>query len=318
MEKGQFICDLKFGDSVKGCFSVKYKHPPKEYKNGFMFTIGLADKTGEIEATYWGGKNKEKVRQIYDQFKEGDVISITGVVGEFRNRLKIDINEENEIKKSTEYRLEDFVPKTEKNVDEMLLELREKISLIKNPNLRALLEAFFNDNDFVQKFKTAPAAMYIHHAYLGGLLEHTLNVVKLCQSTHKLYPQLNLDLLLAGSLLHDIGKTKEFVVTTNIKVSEEGMLRGHIVLGEEMMLKKVNKIPNFPRNLKMKLSHIILSHHGETSFGSPKQPQFAEAAAIYYADECDSKVNQYIKAKEMATTEDFRTYTKRLGEIYLK
>jgi 3'-5' exoribonuclease len=314
----QFISDLKFGERVNSKFSVKYKHPPKEYKNGFMFTVGLADKTGEIEATYWGGKDEKVVKLLYDGFGENDVVIITGAVGEFRGRLRIDINEGDKIEKCTEYNFEDFVSKTDKDIEAMTGELLAIASSVKNSYLKSLLDSFLNNPSFLRKFKLAPAAMYIHQAYIGGLLEHTLNTAKLCKYMHALHPQLDLDLMLTGAILHDIGKIKEFIVTTNIKVSEEGMLRGHIILGEEMVMKKINHIPDFPENLRMKISHMLLSHHGDGEFGSPKKPQFAEAAAVYHADECDSKIHQYIKQKEAATTEDFRTYSKHLGEIYLR
>jgi 3'-5' exoribonuclease len=317
MDEKQFIKDLVSGKRIKSTFSVKYKHPVREYRNGFMFTAGVADKTGEIEANYWGGRDRDAVQQVYDSFKEGDVVSINGTVGEFKDKLKIDVNErEGSIKRCSplEYNIEDFVAKTEKDIEGMFSTLMGIIDSVDNLHLTALLDSFFTDPRFSMEFKKAPAAMYIHHAYLGGLLEHTLNVLKLCEIAYSLYPKMDRDLL----LLHDIGKMKEFVVTTNIKISEEGMLRGHVVLGDEMLSERIKQIEGFPENLRTKLSHIVLSHHGKSEFSSPKEPQFPEAVAVHYADEYDAKLYQYISAREEATTEDFRTYTKRLGEIYLR
>lgn len=340
----QFVSDLEYGDKVSSFFSVKYKHPPRQYKNGFMFTVGLSDKTGEIGATYWGGTNLSKIQCVYDAFNVHDVVHITGNVGQFNEKLKIDINEKlGEICKTEEYDIENFVACTDKNIDEMLIDLFAIIDSISNPHLKALLNSFFGDSDWSEGFKNAPAAMYVHQAYIGGLIEHTLNVVEICMAIWGRYPMMDKDLLLTGAILHDIGKTKEFQVTTNIGISEEGMLRGHIPLGEEMLLEKIKEIEEnsalyrsnmvnelqsdddpvvgssgFPEVLKSKLAHMILSHHGRGEYGSPKEPQFPEAAAIYYADECDAKVFQYVRAKEDASTEDFHIYNKRLGQIYLK
>lgn len=317
----QLIKDLKSSDKIQSYFSVKYKHPLREYRKGFMFVLGLADNSGEIESIYWGDQDKNFAQEIYDSIKENDVVYIEGIVNEFQNKLKIDINKETGIVKKSkeeEYEIEDFVPKTPRDIEEMSKELYKIIDSIKNKYLKELLNTFFSDEHFIREFEKAPAAMYIHQAYIGGLLEHTLNVVKICQSINLIYPKLDTDLLFTGAILHDIGKIKEFVVTSNIKQSEEGMLRGHIILGEEMVLKKIAHINDFPDNLKIKIAHIMLSHHGSTEFGSPKEPQFPEALAVYYADETDSKVSQYIQAKEDANTDDFRTYSKRLGQIYLR
>ncbi len=184
MQNKQFISDIEpigsAGKKVESPFSIKYRHPPKAYKNGFMFTIGLADKTGEIEATFWGGKDENEVRNLYSSMKDDNVIYVTGTVGVFRDKTKIDINDINGIKlcKEGEYNLEDFVPVSEKDINLMFSELLKIVDSIKNIHLKALLDLFFRDSVFSDNFKKAPAAMYIHHAYIGGLLEHTLNVAK--------------------------------------------------------------------------------------------------------------------------------------------
>lgn len=340
----RFVSDLEYGDKVSSVFSVKYKHPPRQYKNGFMFTVGLSDKTGEVGATYWGGTNLGKIQSVYDAFGVHDVVHITGLVGQFNEKLKIDINEKlGEISKAEEYDIENFVARTDKNIDEMLIDLFDIIGSISNPHLKALLDSFFGDADWSEQFKNAPAAMYIHQAYIGGLLEHTLNVANICMAIHNAYPSMDKDLLFTGAILHDIGKIKEFQVTTNIGISEVGMLRGHIPIGEGMLLEKIKEVEEnsrhyqsdemakgrlddylamgpgeFPEVLKSKLAHIILSHHGRGEYGSPKEPQFPEAAAIFYADECDAKIFQYVRAKADASTEDFHIYNKRLGQIYLR
>ncbi len=320
MSSKQFIENLEVGADVNSVFSVKYKHPPRPYKNGFMFDVGIADKTGEIEIFYFGGTNESKVKDVYSKFEIDDVIEIKrGRVTQYKDSKHITLNEDTgEIIKVSEYDIYDFVPKTENDIEEMTKNLIQTIESIKNTHLKSLLASFFSNSDFLESFKKTPAALYIHHAYIGGLLEHTLHVIELCKSISEVYPALDKDLLLTGATLHDVGKIKEFAVTTNIKQTEDGMLRGHITLGEEMVLEKIKLIHDFPETLRLKLAHIMLSHHGSNEYGSPQEPCFPEAVAIHYADEFDSKVDQYVKIKDSANTEDFRTYTKRLGSIYLK
>lgn len=314
----QFVSDLKPGEKVESFFSVKYKHPLKAYKKGFFFELGLSDKTGEIELTYWGGSNKDAVEKLYSSFSKNDIVFVSGSVSEFNNAIQIDVNEESGfIEKRSGFDLEDFVPVSKRNLDEMVSELNSLISSLKNPFLKKLLENIFSTS-FIDSFKKAPAAMYIHHAYVGGLLEHTLNVVKISKTVCSIYSSMDEDLVVAGAILHDIGKTKEFCVSTNIGISEEGLLRGHVILGEEIVSKEIEKIPGFPEVLKLKLLHIVLSHHGTHSFGAPREPAFPEATAVYYADETDSKVSQFVFFKENALTEDFHAYAKRLGQMYLK
>lgn len=317
--KKQFVSDLLFGDAVSDVFAVKYRHPPREYKNGFFFEVGLADRTGDIALTYWGGIDRNQVQSIYDSFKEDDVVFVNGAVSEYRGAIRLDVNEgKGKISKVASYEAADFVPRTESDTNALLAEITAEMDAMQDPHLKALLNSFFRDSAFVKGFTLSPGAMSIHHACIGGLLEHTSHVLKICCRLYEIYPSMDRDLLAAGAILHDIGKMKEFRVTTTIRQSEEGMLRGHIILGEEMVLDRIGKIPDFPETLKMKLAHVLLTHHGEPEHGSPKRPTFPEAVAVHYADEVDAQVEQYVRLKEEADTEDFRTYSKRLGEIYLK
>ncbi len=317
----QFISDLKVGDKIDSYFSVKYKRPIEMYTKGFRFRAGLADKTGEVELNYWGDKNKESIQNIYKNFDEGDVISVRGIVGEFRDNLKIDVNlESGYLKKleSNEYDIETLLGKTNQDTNSMLNYIFDIIKSMQNQYLKKLLQSFFEDKEFVEEFKKIPASMYMHHACVGGLLEHTWGVVQICEIIAKIHPSLDKDLMYAGAILHDVGKISEFHVSTHIKVTERGMLRSHISIGEEMLLEKIKLIDNFPAQLKSKLLHIMISHHGEKEYGAVKEPQFPEAATVYLADYLDSRITQYIRIKKDAKTEDFRTYSKYLGEIYLK
>ncbi|MCD6226870.1 HD domain-containing protein [Candidatus Micrarchaeota archaeon] len=319
--KNGYIKDFDNGMKVDTLFSVKYKHGIRNYANGYMFDIGVADKTGEIEVSYWGGNDIGQVEKVFNSFSKNDVVHIKGVVSEWRNKKKIDVNPpDGVIEQVMKYDIEDFVAKTDKNIDDMFNEFMKYVDSVHDTHLNQLLHSFFDDQEFADIFKKSSAAMYLHQPYIGGLLEHTLNVVKVCEVAYSLYPVMDHDLLITGALLHDIGKIKEFEMSTNIRVSEQGMLLGHVTLGASMILEKIDKIPGFPETLKLKLVHIILSHHGSGDFGSPRKPMLPEAVAVYFADDMDSKLYQYIKLREdgRKTSDDFRTYNKYVGEIYLK
>jgi 3'-5' exoribonuclease len=291
--KKQFVKDLKTGEQVDSAFSVKYKKPPRKYRYGYLFEFRISDMTDEMTVKYWGDNNENEVRKLYDSFNTNSVVRIKGMVDEYTS--------------------------IDEDTTKMMGKLIAIIKTIENKSLNSLLFAFFSDEAFVSEFKKAPASMHLHLNCLGGLLKHTLNVVWLCQKIFEIHPQLDRDLLLTGAILHDIGKIKEYKVTTNIDISREGMLRGHIIMGEEMIMERANNIPDFPQNLKLKVAHIILSHHGELEWGSPKKPQLPEAIAVHFADNCDAKVEQYIRIKEEALTEDPWVYSKRFKtSIYLE
>jgi 3'-5' exoribonuclease len=320
----QFINELKEGQAVDSTFSVKYKKPPSNYKSksGCWFTVGLSDMTGEMELKFWGGLDKGATTKRYSTFKEDDVIHVTGFARAVldKGKLEIHVNEDSgRLDKTDDFNIEDFVPRTKQDIEKMLAEINSAIASIENRHIKALMESFFNDKAFVKEFSRSPSGITMHHNYVGGLLEHTLHVLHICRSLLEIYPQMDRDLLFAGAVLHDIGKTREFRTTTNIKQTEDGMLRGHITISQEMLLEKISGIAGFPDELKLKIAHILLSHHGNGEYGSPVIPAFAEAEAIHYADECDTKLDQHITTKEDPRTEDFRTYSRKLGRlVYLK
>lgn len=319
--KNQFVQDLKEGDLVNSMFAVKYKKPPREYKSkskeGEWFEIRIADKTGEITAKYWGD-DVIFTEKIFKSFYKDDVIFIRGKVNTYRNGIEVLI-EPGKIRKCApdEYEISDFIAVADKDIEVMWSELIEISETIKEP-YRSLLHSFLGDDEFSMEFKRAPAAMHRHQNYVGGLLEHTLNVVKICQRIHEIHPHLDYSLLLTGAILHDIGKTKEMKMSTSIDISEEGMLLGHITIGVEMLTEKIKNLERFPMQIKLKLMHIILSHHGRLEYGSPKTPQFPEAHAVYFADELDAKVDYVLRLKEEAETEDQWIWKRDIGHIYLK
>ncbi len=319
--KRQFVKDLKEGEEVESTFSVKYKKPIRKYARGFMFELRLSDRSGEITAKYWGQGEEDAVRKVYGGFEADDVVLIKGLASSYRDVPEISISPDN---KGRIARVElscvdltDFVDVSDTDLDVMRQEITQAISSVKSHHLRLLLERIFTD-EFMDQFVKAPASMWLHCNWVGGLAEHTLNVMRTCEFLSTSYPELDRDLLVAGALLHDVGKVLEYEVKTNIDVSEEGMLRGHIIIGAEMVSRACDQIEGMPDSLRLKIIHMVLSSHGELALGSPKKPQFPEAVALHFADDIDAKLEQYIVAKDKAQTEDPWIYDKRLGHIYLR
>jgi len=316
-KKKQLIKDFKKDDIISDIFVVKFKKPVEPYKNGFKFELRLGDSSKEIMYKYWGPSDEAKVKFLYDSIKSDDVVLVQGRVNEWNSQLEISANDHNiiQVLSSEEYEAGDFVRQGSKPVGVMFQNLMEYIESVKNKDLRKILDYFFNDNDFVKRFQDSPAAMYIHHGWIGGLLEHTLSVVTLCMDILKLHDGMDRDLLITGAILHDIGKIEEFTVTTSIKVSTKGMLLGHVTIGIEILTRAMDKLET-PEPLRFKIIHMIMTHMGE--YGSNKLPAFPEALTIFHADQLDAKVLQMSELKENAQTEDDYFYHKEFGNVYLR
>ncbi len=287
--KEQFVRDLKEGAKVLSFFLVKHKQLEdfRDRTRGQFLTLSLSDKTGQVLARVWEG-----APEVAETFEEGDVVKVLGEAEEYLGRLQVIVDKLRPAQED-EYQLEDFLPHTERDIEEMLTTVRETIASVENPHLRALLDKFFADEEFVAAFSRAPSARRIHHAYLGGLLEHTVEVVALCQTVLTLYPQINRDLLLTGALLHDVGKIREFTYQRDIDYSDEGRLLGHVVLSERMITERLAEIPDFPPELALRLHHLVVSHHGRYEWGSPRRPKTLEACALHYVDNLDAQVNRF-------------------------
>ena len=307
-----FIDGLKENDKFESTFLVKGKALALSKNGKHYLNLKLGDKTGEIEARVWD--NAEYFSSI---FEKDDFIRGTARVSKYQNNLQLvffDIEkcDENEIF------IDDFLPKTDKNIERMFKELVEISKEIKNGYLRGLLNLFFEDEEFTRRFKIAPAAKGLHHVYIGGLLEHSLSVGKLILDVAKHYKGINTDLLLTGGILHDIGKIHELSYDRSFDYTDKGRLLGHITIGVEMIEDKIIEVPDFPEDLGMLLKHLILSHHGHYEFGSPKRPKTIEAIILYYLDDLDSKVNgfqQFIE-KEKGNKSKWTSYH-RLFERYI-
>lgn len=315
-EKG--LADLKANEPVKDLFAVRFKKPVEATKNNtYYFTLKVQDASGDMVLKYWGGSNKELITALYESIKPDQVVYVEGVAKEFNGKLDLNVNEPNlKPLKSDEYNLKDFVKVSEKDVEVMFRELLGHVNSVTNPELKLVLDSFFNDEEFVEKFKFAPGAMYLHHGWVSGLLEHTLTVTNICLDLAK-HHKLDKDLLIAGAVLHDIGKIEEFEVTSMIKVSDKGNLVGHLTIGVQMLTRKLDQL-NISENTKNKLLHILISHHGKVEYGCPKNPAFPEALIIAKADDLDAAALQIIEAKENAKTEDSFINDRKLGNVYLK
>ncbi|MBW6461660.1 MAG: HD domain-containing protein [DPANN group archaeon] len=327
--KTQFIADISSdGKKVDSLFALKFKKPPVDYKSnkqGKWFEMRLADKTGEMSVKYWGTDEK-KTMDIYDSISKGCVVSISGIVQEYpkgSNNFSISVDSALDtlrVCNAEEYDIGDFVATTSKDTGSMMSEVMAILGTVKDKDLSGLINLFIEDTAFVDLFSKTPAAMEYHQNYVGGLLEHTLNVMKIADNVCGLYPELDRDLVVCGAFLHDIGKMRELELSgTLIDVSHEGMLIGHTVIGHDMVARKIAEIEDFPQTLKLKLLHIILSHNGHKEYGSPKVPQLPEAVLVHHADDCDAQVDIFLRLKREANTEDSWIWDKKIkGHIYLE
>jgi len=244
-------------------------------------------------------------------FKEGDFANIQGEVTDYKGSKQLLVNSLQKIENKAEIEYSDFIRTSKRNVAEMYLEMKTFINSIETICLKKLLDSFFEDKKFKEEFSNATAAVKYHHAYKGGLLEHSLNIVKICDKLSEIYENLNRDLLITGAILHDIGKIKEYKVDIIIKITDEGRLLGHITIGYGMILEKIKEIEEFPEDLKERLLHIILSHHGQKEFGSPKRPKILEAFIVYHVDHMDADVGGFnIILEENGGKSDWSEYAK--------
>jgi 3'-5' exoribonuclease len=282
-----YLKDIKQGDKIAASFLAAEKNMAFSQKGSPYLTVKLKDKTGEIESKVW-----ENAVELDKLFKKGDIIHIEGRAASYKNAIQISIINISKIPWE-DVDPADYLPAVKADVQSMFNEMLGYIEKVNDTYLKALLDAFFQEEEISSLFKRAPAAKGFHHIYLGGLLEHTLSVVRLLDKVADHYPMLNKDMLITGGILHDIGKIHEFSYNNIIDYSDEGRLIGHIVMGVEMIDKKIPLIDDFPRQWALELRHIILSHHGEFEFGSPKRPKTLEALVVHYIDDLDAKFNAF-------------------------
>lgn len=311
--KIQFIKDLKPGQSVNDVFYLISREIRDRRDGGSFLILQLTDKTGTIEGKIW-----EKVEDYINSIIPRQFVRIAGFVREYSGTTEIAVKTLTPVP-IEEINKADFLPTTRFNSEEMLVELKGYLTSITNPYLLKLIKNFFDDDEFLEQFKTAPGAASVHHAYLGGLLEHTVYMLRLSREIAKVYPEVDYSLLVSGIILHDVGKIKEYFYDKVIDHTYDGRLLGHIIMGYEMVSNKIAAIPDFPAELRRLLLHMILTHHGHLEFGSPKTPKFVEAFLLHILDYTDARVMMFREVMEKNKGAKWTEYHQFLEtNVYLK
>lgn len=291
------IADLRPGDRVESVFLLDDFQIRPRKDGGSFLTMALRDRTGKISGIMWD--NFAHVRN--GAICKNDYVKICGDVQSYQDQLQVRVSA---IEKVPDEKVspEDFLPVTPHNLQELEQQFWELVQRISDSDLKTLVLAIFGKEKFWRKFRRAPSAVSMHQAYLGGLLEHTVGVAKNALKLAENYPQANTDILLAGALLHDIGKVVEFSYDKKIGYTDMGRLIGHIPMGFAMIEYEAARLRNFPVNKKIMVQHILLSHHGYLEFGSPKEPQTIEALLVHHADQLDAQVSNVLEASNNSTS----------------
>ncbi len=305
---------MPINEPVTAQFLVLSKEIRQKKTGEPYLSLHLADRTGEIEAKMW-----DNVAEVMDTFERDEFLKVKGVVQVYQNRSQFTIHK---LRRLEEHEVDfaDFFPSSERDPEEMFAELRGIVSGFTNPHLQALVNSVLDDMPLAALFKLAPAAKTIHHAYRGGLLEHVLSLCQLSRLTAVHYKTIDLDLLLTGAILHDIGKVEELSYARGFSYSSDGQLLGHIIMGLRLLHAKFAKLADFPPKLRTLVEHMIVSHHGELEFGSPKVPIFAEALLLHHLDNLDSKMDAVRAAlqRDRAVEGEFTGWIAPLERVLLK
>ncbi len=311
-----FIQNLRENQTIDSLFLAQEKRV-METRNGKPYLrIRLQDKTGEIEGRVW-----EQANEYARHFKANDYVRVKGIITQFQGELQVNISSIHKVLPE-KVDPEDFLPVGKKNVEKMLQSIREIIGSLQDPDYRALLNTFFDDETFVKQFARSPAAKSMHHAWIGGLLEHSLSLAKIAEWVTKHYVEeglpLNRDLLITGAILHDIGKIRELASMPSFEYTTEGKLIGHLVIGAEMIGNRAATIQGFPEKKLLQIKHLILSHHGDYAFGSPKLPMTLEAIALHFIDNLDAKlIGVYNHLRKHASDDsDWSPYHRIYGQMF--
>ncbi len=319
--KGQYVADLKIGDEIRETFLLSRKVIREKKGGGYFLTLEISDRTGTIEGVLW-----EDAEEINRNFRTGQFVFITGMIREYNGRPQVSVQNIN-LTPEEDIDPADFLPRTDRDIDEMYQELLKTCADLKNPFLKKLFDNLFpnepksvEQQQFIDSFKNAPAALKAHHARIGGLLEHTLSTAKIAQALSPIYPRVDRDLLLVGAVLHDIGKVYEFSFKNQIRGTDRGKLLGHIVISYEIIKNQIEQIKGFPEELASRLLHMVISHHGEIEWGSPIKPMFLEALLLHFIDNLDSKAEMILETLKRETDREtgwseYHPFLER--EIYL-
>src|ERR1700693_3427575 len=281
-----YICDCTRHENkiITSNFVVVSKQiKPKKTGEPYL-ALTLGDRSGQLEAKMW-----DNVEEVLTVFEQDDFLKIKGLVNKYKNRFQLTIHKLRKLGDS-EIEFADYLPKTARDIDELWQNLSDFVSSFQNLHLQALVRAFMSDPEIAAAYRNAPAAKTLHHAYIGGLLDHVVSLFRSCDLICRNYSQVNRDLLLTGVFLHDIGKIHELAYNRSFSYTTRGQLLGHMIIELEMLQAKLALVPGFPESLKTLVEHLIISHHGQYDFGSPKLPMFPEALLLHYLDDLDSKM----------------------------
>lgn len=282
--KKQYVAGLNDGARVETEFVVCRKELRVGRSGEPYLALELADRTGFLQASLFS-----RARETAESFSEGDYVRVAGMMKRYRGRLELVIRTLVALA-GDECDALDFLPSSRRPVEELLGYLEFLVEEVHERHLHALLTVFLKDESFMSRFTRAPAAKSYHHAYLGGLLEHTVSVATMCEHACQQYPQVDRDLLVTAAILHDVGKIEEFEYDSRIDYTDEGRFVGHLIMGERMLTERLRRIKGFPEDVGLRLRHAILSHHGELEWGSPKRPSTLEALILHHVDNLDAKV----------------------------
>ncbi len=285
---GKTVAELEIGERIVGTYAAKSRSLASfKSKPGQYLSLTLADATGEITARMWDGAEEAAAL-----FAEGDPVTVRAVVEEYRGQKQLVI-EKLKPAEQAETDAADLVPSSSRDLGDLRERLLESVASVRNPHLSALLNYFFGDEAFMDRYSRAPGAKSLHHSHLGGLLEHTIGVAEVLETVARVHPELDRDLMMAGALLHDLGKVAELECKAAIEYTDTGRLVGHTVLTDRMVNKAIDRIERFPEELSNRLTHLLLSHHGQREYGAPVLPMTAEACALHYADNLDAHVQYF-------------------------
>ena len=308
----RYLSDIKEGDNVMGIYLCADKQILKTRAGKTYYSVKLQDKSGIGDAKIWD------LSDGINEFKKGQYIKVDASVVSFQGSIQFNIRRVR-VAQEGEYDPKEYVPSTEFDIDKMYEEFVGFIEEMDDQWLKRLAAEFFvYDKKFAEAFKKHSAAKTVHHAYYGGILEHTLGMLRLAKFIADNYPVMNRSLLYAGTMFHDIGKLKELSDFPIIDYTDEGQLVGHIIIGVEWLSEKIAQIDNFPKKLANQLKHMIISHHGELEYGSPKKPELIEAIALHYIDNIDAKIKTFSTILEGAAQEDDWVGYQRLFESNLR
>lgn len=314
---------LENGAEIETKLAIKDKKAVRPYKDGNFFTLLLGNKSGEVQAKYWGGGRSE-VQELHDRLSIGDVVQVVGRVEEYRGRTQISLDsDQGEVIKLVDpevYDSSDYLPEIEEDPEHLFSAISKRVRNLENRHLYELCMRFYGSREFAPKLKEMPAAKSYHHNKIGGFIKHVHDTMALAETFCDRYPDLDRELLLAGVFLHDIGKIQEYEYGAAIDFTDEGRLLGHIPIGDHMVTNAIEEIEDFPEDLALKVRHMVLSHHGRKEWGSAVEPRTVEAIVLHELEYLDSKVSKTVETfRKHRASEDRGVYDSSLGKyLYLK